>query len=240
MKRYFQLTLSGAAGAALFLLLASLPALAAGEHGATAARTSHAPPANPHTTNSALREMKSGNQRFADRQPTRPNQDKDIRDKLSAAGQTPKAAVLGCSDSRAPVEMIFDQGFGDLFVVRDAGNVPGVDEIGSLEYAVEHLDVPLVVVLGHTKCGAVTAAVQGADEPGALGQLLARLRPAAVAVAELPADKRVPAGVKVNVELAVKLLTAQSQTLARAVREGRTKIIGAVYQLEDGRVIFFD
>jgi carbonic anhydrase len=193
---------------------------------------------NPHNADSALKALKDGNQRFVDNQPLHPNQDKALRDKLSDSGQTPLAAILSCSDSRVPAELLFDQGFGDLFVIRVAGNVPGEDEMGSIEYAVEHLGVPLVVVLGHTKCGAVSAAVQGADEPGALGQLLARLKDAAQSVADLPAEAKVPAAVKKNVELGVSLLPAQSPVLAKAVKEGHAKIVGAVYQLEDGRVVF--
>jgi carbonic anhydrase len=93
--------------------------------------------------------------------------------------------------------------------------------------------------MGHTKCGAVTAAVQGANEPGALGQLLARLKPAAQDVAYVSDDQKVPEAVKKNVALGAQLLATQSPVLASAVAEGRTKIIGAVYQLEDGRVIFY-
>jgi carbonic anhydrase len=195
-------------------------------------------PHNPHSADSALQALKQGNQRFVENHLTRPNQDKALRDKLSDSGQTPMAAILSCSDSRVPAELVFDQGFGDLFVIRVAGNVPGEDEMGSIEYAVEHLGVPLVVVLGHTKCGAVSAAVQKANEPGALGQLLTRLKAAAQSVENLPAESQIPAAVKKNVELGISQLTAQSQVLAEAVKEGRTKILGAVYQLEDGRVVF--
>jgi carbonic anhydrase len=193
---------------------------------------------NPYVADSALKLLKAGNQRFVGGQAIHPNQEKPRRDQLTA-GQQPMAAILACSDSRVPVELLFDMGFGDVFVIRDAGNVPGTDEIGSIEYAVEHLGVPLVVVLGHTKCGAVTGAVQGGSpEPGALGELLAKIKPAALAVTTLPADQQVPAAVHANVEQGVKQLTAKSDVLAKAVKEGRTKIVGAVYQLEDGQVIF--
>jgi carbonic anhydrase len=219
---------------ALSFILAVLFFAVSAVGGLVVASDSH----NPHNADSALKALKSGNQRFVDNQPLHPNQDKALRDKLSDSGQTPMAAILSCSDSRVPAELIFDQGFGDLFAIRVAGNVPGEDEIGSIEYAVEHLGVPLVVVLGHTKCGAVSAAVQEADEPGALGQLLTRLKAAAQSVAALPAEEKVPAAVKKNVELGVSLLPAQSPVLAKAVKEGRAKIVGAVYHLEDGRVVF--
>ncbi|MDR0881916.1 MAG: carbonic anhydrase [Candidatus Adiutrix sp.] len=204
---------------------------------AAAHPAAHAVP-NPYVADSALKLLKAGNQRFVDGQVIHPNQEKPRRDQLTA-GQQPMAAILACSDSRVPVELLFDVGFGDVFVIRDAGNVPGVDEIGSIEYAVEHLGAPLVVVLGHTKCGAVTGAVQGGPpEPGALGELLAKIKPAALAVTTLPADQQVPAAVHANVEQGLKQLTAKSDVLAKAVKEGRTKIVGAVYQLEDGQVIF--
>jgi len=222
MKKTFSVIL-----AALFLAVSAMGGLAfaSGTH-------------NPHSAASALKELKNGNQRFVENHPTHPNQDKALRDKLSESGQTPMAAILSCSDSRVPAELLFDQGFGDIFVIRVAGNVPGEDEMGSIEYAVEHLGVPLVVVLGHTKCGAVSAAVQGADEPGALGQLLTRLTDAAKSVESLSAEAKVPAAVKANVEFGVKHLSAKSPVLAKSVKEGRVKIVGAVYHLEDGRVVF--
>ena len=103
----------------------------------------------------ALRLLKEGNSRYVDGKPQHPRQDRARRALTAAQGQHPLAAVLTCSDSRVPAEIIFDQGIGDLFVVRVAGNVAATDEIGSIEYAVDHLATPLVVVLGHTQCGAV-------------------------------------------------------------------------------------
>jgi carbonic anhydrase len=222
MKKAFSVILAG-----LFLAVSPVGSLA------LASGTN-----NHHSAASALKELKSGNQRFVENHQTHPNQDKALRDKLSESGQTPMAAILSCSDSRVPAELLFDQGFGDLFVIRVAGNVPGEDEMGSIEYAVEHLGVPLVVVLGHTKCGAVSAAVQGANEPGALGQLLTRLTDAVKSVETLPDEAKAPAAVKANVELGVKALAAKSPVLAKSVKEGRVKIMGAVYNLEDGRVVF--
>jgi carbonic anhydrase len=193
---------------------------------------------NPHTIDSALQELKDGNKRFVDNRPLHCHQDKALLDHLSAHGQTPLAAILGCSDSRVPLELLFDQGFGDLFVVRVAGNILGEDETASLEYAVDRLGVPLVVVLGHTKCGAVSAAVQGATAPGALGHLLERLKSVTQSVAGLPEAQKEAAAIRKNVELSVNLLTTHSPALAGAVREGRARIIGDVYQVEDRRVVF--
>ena len=194
---------------------------------------------NPHTIDSALEELKNGNQRFVDNRSIHHHHDKTLLDKLAPCGQIPLAAVLSCSDSRVPTELVFDQGFGDLFVVRVAGNILGEGETGSLEYAVSYLGTPLVVVLGHTRCGAVGAAIRGISEDGALGRLLERIRPAAQSVADLPDDQKEAAAIKKNVELSVSQLTSQSPPLAEAVRQGRVKIIGAVYQIEDGRVIFY-
>lgn len=193
---------------------------------------------NPHTFDSALTALKNGNARFLDGQPQHPNEDKGLRDKLTSEGQAPLAAVLACSDSRAPVELLFDLGFGDLFIVRAAGQVAGPDQTGSLEYAVEHLGVPMVLVLGHTRCGAITAAVAKAQEPGALGQLLGRLDPVVKAVEDLPEDQRVSAAIGKTVDFIVEELRRGSPVLAKAEQEKRARIIGAVYHLESGRVEF--
>jgi len=191
---------------------------------------------NPHTFDSALTALKNGNARFVAGAPQYPNQNQKMRDKLTDEGQAPLAAVLACSDSRVPVELLFDQGFGDLFVIRAAGQVAGPDQMGSLEYAVEHLGVPLILVLGHTRCGAITAAVKKAQETGALGQLLARLGPVVKAVEDLPEDKRVEAAIGKTVEFIERELRQGSPTLARAEKEGRVRIVGAVYHLETGKV----
>lgn len=193
---------------------------------------------NPHTFDSALTALKNGNARFVAGSPQHPNEDKTLRDKLANEGQTPLAAILACSDSRAPVELLFDLGFGDLFIVRAAGQVAGVDQIGSLEYAVEHLGAPMALVLGHTRCGAITAAVGKAREPGALGQLLSRLDPVVKAVEGLPEDQRVAAAIGQTVDFIVEELRQNSQVLAKAEKEGRARLVGAVYHLESGQVEF--
>ena len=193
---------------------------------------------NPHTIESALRDLEGGNARFVAGRPTYPRGDVLTRSRLDAHGQTPLAAVLACSDSRAPVELLFDQGFGDVFVIRAAGQVAGVDQIGSLEYAVVHLGVPLILVLGHTKCGAVTAALAKAQEPGALGQLLTHFDPVVKEVEDLPEDQRLNAAIEKAVDHIRQELRAKSSVLAQVEKEGRVKIAGAVYHLESGRVEF--
>lgn len=193
---------------------------------------------NPHTFDSALSTLKEGNRRFAASEAGHPHQDVELRSRLAAEGQAPLAAVLACSDSRAPVELLFDLGFGDLFIVRAAGQVAGPDQIGSIEYAVEHLGVPLVLVLGHSNCGAITAAVGRAEESGALGGLLARLAPVVDAVESLPESEKLPAAVDKAVDLVIEELRSKSYTLAKAEKEGRVHLAGAVYHLENGKVKF--
>lgn len=121
--------------------------------------------ATPLNSDTALAALKDGNARFVAGKPTRPNQDAARRTDV-AKGQNPFAALISCADSRVAPELVFDQGLGDLFIVRVAGNVANTDEIGSSEYGVEHLGAPLLVVLGHTKCGAVAAVMQGAEVHG--------------------------------------------------------------------------
>jgi carbonic anhydrase len=195
-------------------------------------------PQNPNSVDSALKALKDGNSRFASGQATNPRSGKDLMAKLARDGQTPLAAVLSCSDSRAPVEKIFDQGIGDLFVIRAAGAVPGVDQVGSLEYAVAHLGVPIILVLAHTKCGAVTASVTGAHEPGALGELLAKLNPVAKAVESLQESSRLEAAIKMSASMFREQLTMVSPTINEAVKAGRLKVISGVYDIDTGVVAF--
>ncbi len=136
-----------------------------------------AAPAGPSlSADEALKMLKDGNARFVEGKATHPHQDAARRALTAGQGQHPVATVLSCSDSRAPVELLFDQGIGDLFVVRVAGNVAATDEIGSMEYAVDHLNTPVVVVLGHSQCGAVTAVVEGAKLPPSIGALVAPIK----------------------------------------------------------------
>ena len=186
----------------------------------------------------ALETLKAGNSRFVTGRVEHPHSDHGRVQTLSREGQAPIAAVLGCSDSRVPVELIFDQGFGDVFVIRAAGQVAGTDQLGSVEYAVEHLGVPLVVVLGHTDCGAVKAAVGGEKAPGALGQLLARLDPVVAEVKDVPEDRRVAAAIEKNVDHIIKELRAGGPALAAAEKAGQVLLIGAVYHLDSGKVEF--
>src|SRR5512133_139061 len=130
------------------------------------------------TADSAIAELKVGNKHHVQHQYRHPHQTA-LRQNELTSGQHPHAEILGCSDSRVPPEIIFDQGLGDLFVVRVAGNVATDVEVGSLEYGAEHLHIPLLVVLGHEQCGAVTAAIQGAPPEGHISALVNLIEPAA-------------------------------------------------------------
>jgi len=189
----------------------------------------------------ALRALLDGNQRFVSGQAVGPRRRPEDFAVL-AAGQSPVAVVLGCADSRVPPELVFDQGVGDLFVVRVAGNVvsePGFKVKGSIEYAVAELGVTLVVVLGHTSCGAIKAAIKHiADSdalPGAIRPLVDALRPAVLRAKGKPGDL-LDNAIRANVEIGVERLRKLPPVLAPAVKQGRLKVAGGVYDLARGGV----
>jgi carbonic anhydrase len=186
----------------------------------------------------ALSRLLEGNRRFIDAAPSHPNQDV-ARRALLAGGQEPFAIILCCSDSRVPPEVVFDQGLGDLFVVRVAGNV--ADEIGlaSIEYAAEHLGVRLVMVLGHERCGAVTAAVKGGELPGHLPALMAALQPAVDGNHD-PHGDAVEGAMQANIELTARHLRESGPVLSGLVAEGQLKVVGARYDLDTGAVTVVD
>ncbi len=181
----------------------------------------------------ALQRLLDGNHRYVEERLIHPNQTTERRATV-AGGQHPFAAILGCSDSRVPPEIVFDQGLGDLFVVRLAGNVADPVAIDSLDYAVAHLGARLILVLGHERCGAVTAAVEGHEEPGDVGPMLAELRPAVAASKALPGDP-VANAIRANVELTVDNLR-MSKPLSAMVASGDLKIVGGIYHLTTGKV----
>ena len=186
------------------------------------------------SADAVLKQLQAGNANHVAKKYQRPHQSAD-RQKELASGQSPNAIILSCADSRVPPELVFDQGLGDLFVVRVAGNVPGNDEIGSIEYAAEHLHTPLIVVMGHTKCGAVQAAVDGGDPHGHLGPLLAMIQPAVARAKRQPGDP-VENAIRNNVENVVQQLRASSPVLAPLVTRGSLKVVGGVYALDTGKV----
>jgi len=184
----------------------------------------------------ALRQLLEGNQRFASGRMTHPNQDASRRREV-ASGQHPFAAILACADSRTGPEVVFDRGVGDLFVVRVAGNIADESAIESLDYSVKHLGVRLVMVLGHTRCGAVSAAVAG-NAREELPVLMRALEPAARAVKGKAGDP-IQNAVWENVKLVVAKLKSVP-ALAPAVADGELKIVGGVYDLETGKVTTAD
>lgn len=213
-----------AAGACLF----AAPAAAwAAEHG---------PPAI--TPTAALERLMEGNRRFAAGRPLRPDQDAAARKSLTES-QHPFATILSCSDSRVPPELIFDQGLGDLFVVRVAGNVVDDPVLASVEYAVIHLGCPLVMVLGHARCGAVTAtleAVEGrpaaGDEGTHIGGLAALIAPAVRAAPATP--DRLEAAILINAERSAAAILSGSPPLRARARTGGLRVVSARYELDTG------
>src|SRR5881394_3650126 len=186
------------------------------------------------TADSVLAELKAGNEHHVRHQYQHPHETA-ARQRELTNGQHPHAQILGCSDSRVPPEIIFDQGLGDLFVVRVAGNVATDTELGSLEYGAKHLHIPLIVVLGHEKCGAVTAAVEGGPPEGHIGALVNLIAPAVEKSRGLPGDP-VANAVRANVELVVKQLRSSTPLLSELVAHGKLKIVGGVYSLDTGKI----
>lgn len=189
----------------------------------------------------ALQRLKEGNQRYVSGKVVHPNQTVERRQEV-AQSQHPFAIILNCSDSRVAPEILFDQGLGDLFIVRTAGNVVDDVVIGSIEYAVEHLGVQLLLVLGHQRCGAVTAAVEaaahtGSEVPGHIGSIIERIQPAVQQAQSLPGDLVINA-TKANVLLIVNELTCCAPILSDLVQAGKLKVVGAYYDLDCGEVSF--
>jgi carbonic anhydrase len=208
---------------------------------AGAAAPPPAPEPFPATPAAALDRLRAGNRRFAAGMTRHAHEGAAWRRHL-VGEQRPFATVLGCSDSRAPVELVFDQGFGDLFVVRVAGNVIAADVVGSIAYAGLHLRTPLFVVLGHSGCGAVTAALDAklkkAHEPEPIEALVRLIDPGLANLdLALPADARLAAAVEANVRWSVRQLAALP-TARQATDRHRCELIGAVYDLRTGSVRF--
>jgi carbonic anhydrase len=193
-------------------------------------------PAPAGSAEHALAKLMIGNRRYITNHMQHPNQTRAARQALTEA-QHPFATVLSCADSRVPPEIIFDGGLGDFFVVRVAGNIADDAILGSLEYSAGHLHVPLIVVLGHTRCGAVTAAVQGFTEHNHVNALIKALQPAVAQAAREPGDKLTNA-IRDNVLLVVRQLQASHPVLAELQAKGKLRIVGAIYDLDTGRVDF--
>jgi carbonic anhydrase len=209
---------------------ATLSPLYAGEH--------H--PAQTGSAQSALTALADGNHRFTSGHSKHPHMDRSrIRD-TGAHGQHPQAVILTCADSRVSPELLFDQGIGDLFTIRVAGNVANEDEVASVEYAADHLGVPLCVVLGHTGCGAVTAVVKHDKLPASYDHLLSPIR---ATVREhhrkrpgLTGETLIAEAVRANVWHATADLLQHDETLRKKARTGKLAVVGAVYDTHTGTV----
>ena len=189
----------------------------------------------------ALARLMAGNARFVAGRVQHPRQDPQARLTV-AAGQHPFATILTCSDSRLPPEVIFDQGLGDLFVARVAGNVVDDEILASIEYSVIHLGSTFVMVLGHDRCGAVKATIDALDghpsdddKDTKIGSLAALIAPAVKAVPATTADK-LDAAITLNAENSATAIFAESPPLKARVEAGKLKIVAARYNLGDGRV----
>lgn len=213
--------------------LALLPALAAEDK-----KTSLTP-------DQALARLKKGNADFLADKATVSPQDHNRRLEI-ARGQTPFAVLVGCSDSRVSPELLFDTGLGELFIVRNAGNTVDTVALGSIQYGVAVLGAPLVMVLGHERCGAVEAALsvvqKNATFPGSIGQMIEPIIPAALKATStggLKEDDLLDAAVRENVRRIVDRLCTSEPVLLEPLRAGRLKVVGARYDLDDGKVDFF-
>jgi carbonic anhydrase len=185
------------------------------------------------TSDGAIDALYKGNKRFSIQKVQQPNQG-SFRLREVAKGQKPFAAILGCADSRVPTEIIFDQGLGDLFVVRVAGNVATAEEVGSLEFGTLVLGAKVIMVLGHERCGAVDAAIQAKPVPGKIGSILAKIQPAVNATAGQSGD-RLKSTTIANIKSQIAELKASS-VLADLIKTGKLKIVGGFYDLDTGVV----
>ncbi len=195
------------------------------------------------TSDEAIARLEQGNRRCVEGKSEHEHNLAKWRERFLVK-QNPFATVLGCSDSRVPPELLFDQGFGELFVIRVAGNIVDSDVVGSIQYAVEHLDNKLIVVLGHQNCGAVTAALtppdQTKDEPPELRKLLDRIRPVLESVdRQQEREQRVAVAVEANARASVKQLR-QVPSIAAAIKIKSVKVVGAVYHVDSGKITFLD
>ncbi|MEM6770928.1 MAG: carbonic anhydrase [Bacteroidota bacterium] len=184
------------------------------------------------TIDQVLDRLAAGNARFVADKLDGKLQNSSRRSELTG-GQEPYAIILSCADSRVVPELAFDAGLGELFVVRVAGNVANTDSIASIEYAVAHLGSPVIMVLGHESCGAVTAAVLGGDNGYNLNHLLAQVTPA---IAASPDGAPVNEVVKKNASLNAEELVGRSKIIREAVAAGKLKIVSGYYNLDSGKV----
>lgn len=201
------------------------------------------------SSDEALERLREGNRRFAEDRPSESGISGAAKRSQLLAGQQPFAVILGCSDSRVPAELVFDQGLGDLFVIRVAGNIVAPSQIGSIEYAAEVTGARLVVVMGHSNCGAIEATIDELQRPQAnrsrnLSSIVNRIRPSVETLLEtgLSQDRSslVRFAVRSNIRASVDHLRHGSEILERLISQEGLCVVGAEYSLETGLVEFFD
>jgi carbonic anhydrase len=195
-------------------------------------------PAAALAADRAIARLMAGNQRYIQHKEQHPDQSLGRRKELRA-GQHPFAVILGCADSRVSPEILFDEGLGDLFVVRVAGNIVDDAILGSIEYAVEHLGTRLIMVLGHEKCGAVSAAVAGGIAPGHISALVAAIQPSVDASSKEPGDK-IHNCVVANARRVARQVRESEPVLKDAVEKHGVRVVSADYALDTGRVNLLD
>jgi carbonic anhydrase len=189
--------------------------------------------AGKHPADEALKKLLAGNRRFVSATMSHPNQTVERR-LDQAGGQTPFAIIVSCSDSRVGPEVVFDQGLGDLFVVRTAGEVVTDVAMGSIEYAAAHLGCPLIMVMGHEKCGAVKATVEGGEAPGSIGSIVDLIKPA-VAKAKGQGGDLLDNAIRNNAIMVSEAIAA-SPIIKEKIAKGELKIVRGVYDLDEGVV----
>jgi carbonic anhydrase len=220
------------------LLLVACSSFAQQASNSATSQKEHAAPAAPARSADAIwNDLVAGNKRFMAGKAKSHNV-VDLRRKL-ASGQSPEVIILSCSDSRVSPEIVFDQSLGDLFVVRTAGNIADRVGLGSIEYAVDHIHSPVLVVLGHQKCGAVTAACSGEKMPSVnLEAIVDKIGPAVdTAKKSAKGDELIESAIKQNVHQSAKDLMSNSEIINDAVKSGKLRIVEAEYELESGEVV---
>jgi len=197
----------------------------------------------------ALERLRAGNLRFVSERSRSGDSVTGTRRSEVAAGQQPFAIILGCSDSRVPAEIVFDQGLGDLFVIRVAGNIVAPSQVGSVEFAAARYDTRLVLVLGHSQCGAILATLEELQRPTEnqsrnLRAIVDRVRPSVESLLATPLkhdrDALIQQAVRANIRASVNHLRHGSEVLEQLIQEGGLRVVGAEYSLETGLVDFFE
>jgi carbonic anhydrase len=195
---------------------------------------------SPPTPDQVIVRLKQGNARYLTGLSEHKRIDVERRVETAKYGQKPLTTILGCSDSRVPPEIVFDQGFAEVFVVRVAGNVSGEDQLASIEYGTQYLGTPVLLVLGHSKCGAVEAAIAGKELLGSLPTLVAKIKPAVKKVQDghpdLAQDKLLDQCVKQNVWNTIEEIFRKSPLIVERVRKHELKVVGAVRDIKTGKV----